>query len=102
MKEVIKILNSNFTIKRIILNNFTVFEKDLHIEIDINSEEYGRKRIYFIDSKNIYVNPDYSGGSPNSSILIEDISILQWENLFYKITVVDDAMRFYCRDIILD
>lgn len=99
METIIKVLNSSFIIDRVILNNFTVFNEELNIEIDITSKIYGKKKLMFSNVIKLDINSNYYGCSDISSIIIEDMSELQWEGVYYKVMISEDVMTFYCKII---
>lgn len=97
--KIIELLNYSFIIDCIVIKNFTVFNENMDIEINIVSKEYGNKKLIFEDVKRLDVKSENYGCSPSSNILIEDITELGWEGLFYNIKLSDDAMVFYCKTI---
>lgn len=99
MDEIIELLKSSFVIDRVILNNFTVLDESLNIEVDMISAEYGCRKIYFSDVTKLDIDSRYYGCSPHSTIIIEDVSELHWEDVFYKVTILEDVMMFYCKTI---
>jgi hypothetical protein len=99
MDEIFELLRYNFVIDRIILNNFTILNESLNIEIDIMSKEYGNKKICFSDVTRIDINSLNYVCSLMSIIVIEDVTELCWEGVIYKVMILEDVMTFYCKGI---
>lgn len=101
MNEIYEILKGDFKIKKVILYNFTVFDKDFDIEINIASNKDGDIRLFFKDVVKLDIDSRYFAYSMTSSIIIDDVEELQWERVFYKVMVSEDVMTFYCKEISL-
>lgn len=101
MNEVFEILKNSFLIKNVVLNNFTILQKELNIEINITSEKYGNRKIFFLNVVKLDIDSDQYGASVASSIIIDDMSDMQWENVCYKVMISEDVMTFYCKEIII-
>lgn len=99
MEDIIKILTTSFTISNVAIENFTVANSDVVIKIELFSAEYGSKVIEFGNVSRININSGYYSCSVNSSIIIEDLSDCQMEEIRYKIAISEDVMTFYCEEI---
>jgi len=99
MEDIIKILTTSFTIRNIVIENFTVANGDLMIKIELFVDGYGSKVIKFENVSQINIDSEYYSCSVNSSIIIEDLSDCQMEQIRYKIAISEDAMTFYCKEI---
>ncbi len=102
MKRISEILRSDFQIVKIAIENFTLLHHEVIIRIEIHSKEFGNEVIIFENVSGVNINADYYFCSENSSILIEDISSAQMEDINYNVTISEDAMSFYCKDISID
>ncbi len=102
MKNIIDILNSNFKIVSITIENFTILNSELTIHIQIFSKEFGEKTITFKNVTNINIESEYYASSDKSSIITQDLTTAQLEGVKYKISICVDAMTFYCNDIAID
>lgn len=101
MKSIIQVLNSHFKILQIVIENFTISDSNLKVLIKINSTEFDIKTITFENVSSINVNSDYYFCSDKSSIIIEDLSGAQMEDIKYRVAIAEDSMTFYCKDITL-
>lgn len=99
MNKLLNILNNDYLIDKIIINNFTRTDSDLSIEIYLQINELEIVNILFEEVKNININSDYYGVSETSSIMIDDVTNLQWEGMFYRVMISEDVMCFYCKNI---
>lgn len=101
MEELFKLLNSKFILTQIEIHNFSLLEEDVSIEMKLVSEISGEKNILFENVTRININSEYYSCSERSSILIQDISTLQWEGIMYKVSISEEIMTFYCENILL-
>ncbi len=101
MEELFKLLNSKFILTQIEIHNFSLLEEDVSVEMKLVSEISGEKNILFENVTRININSEYYSCSERSSILIQDISTLQWEGIMYKVSISEEIMTFYCENILL-
>lgn len=101
MEELFKLLNSKFILTQIKIHNFSLLEEDVSVEMKLVSEISGEKNILFENVTRININSEYYSCSERSSILIQDISTLQWEKIMYKVSISEEIMTFYCENILL-
>ena len=99
MVDIIKVLTTSITIRNIVIENFTVSNSDIMIKIELFSTGYGSKVIEFENVSQINIESDYYHCSFNSSIIIEDLSDCQMEQIRYKVAISEDVMTFYCKGI---
>ena len=99
MEEIIKILTTSFTISKIVIENFTVANSDVMIKIELFAVGYGSRVIEFENASQINIDSDYYSCSIKSSIIIEDLSDSQMEQIRYKVAISEDVMTFYCKEI---
>ena len=99
MEEILEILRSKFVIIEIKIVNFAICDSDIVIEIKIYSKRFGYKIVSFETVLNLNIESESYGCSVNPSIIIEDRSMLQMENIMYAIDIIDNNMTFYCKDI---
>lgn len=99
MKEIIENLRGNFKIVQVIIENFTIIDKELSIDIEIFSNDFGIKTISFENVSRININSEYYTCSDMSSIIIEDISEAQIEGVKYRIAISEGVMTFYCKNV---
>lgn len=101
MKKILEILNSSFLIDKIIINNFTVFNEHVSIEMVLKSDFNDIYKLLFKVVQNLNIDSDYYACSYKSNITIEDISQFQLENVFYKVCISEEILTFYCKEIVL-
>jgi len=99
MDEIHKLLNSRFNIIDISIKNFTRMDEVISIEILIDSEICGLKTIVFDEVSDINIDYKYYASSDKSSITIDDVSMLQWQNVSFEIAISEDCMTFHCNTI---
>lgn len=99
MKDISEILRGDFQIDRIAIENFTALHSEVFITIEIHSKKLGNVVIIFENVSGININSEYYFSSENSSILIEDISSSQMEDINYHVAISEDVMSFYCKNM---
>jgi hypothetical protein len=62
MDKIFDVLKNRFKIIRVIINNFSILDEELSIEIEILTEKHEMKKILFNTVSNININPNYYGG----------------------------------------
>ena len=102
MKNINEILRSDFQIARIAIENFTRLYSEVLVTIEIHSKEFGNAAILFENVSGFNVNSEYYFCSESSSVLIEDISSAQMEDINYHVAISEDAMSFYCKNITIN
>lgn len=103
MDEIYDILRGKLRITRLIINNFTnSWDEELSIDIDIWIESYGNKRLHFSEVTYIDVDKDHYLNGEFSSIEISCCTELQWERVDYHVTILEDSMSFYCKNICIE
>lgn len=101
MEKLFKLLNSKFILTQIRIHNFSLLEEDVSVEMKLMSEIFGEKNILFENVTQLNINSEYYSCSERSSILIQDISVLQWKRVIYKVSISEEIMTFYCENILL-
>jgi hypothetical protein len=99
IEEFLNIVNSPFLIQEVVLLNFTVLGEELKIQIKVDTFQNQTKILLFENVTNLNVVPTNYGCSEESSIIMEDLTNAQLENVKFKISISDDAMSFYCWSI---
>lgn len=99
MDTIIQILAKPIKIKEISIYNFMSLDEPLFIVIlfEINEEEI--KKLLFKEVKNLNIDSTCYGCCEKSRIIIDDVTELQWEDIFYRIDINEDIMTFYCKTI---
>lgn len=94
-----EIFKSDYEISQIIIENFTVLNNELKILINVNSKHLGQRTMVFENVSRININSEYYTSSRHSSIITEDLSDAQMEGIVYRVTISEDAMTFYCKEM---
>ncbi len=97
MNEIIEILKSSFKITHIVIENFTLLDRDLTINITVSSNDFGYRTISFEGVSRININSEYYSSSDTSSIVIDDVTMAQMEDIFYNVKISEDVMTFNCK-----
>ncbi len=99
--DIITIINNQFAIQKLTILNFTKLFQDVIIEIEIVSDLFGFKVLRFEEVSAINIPAEAYCCSEKSSLIIEDFSTSQWENVNYKVAVFEDTLTFNCKNIML-
>ena len=99
MEEILELLVGPYEIRRIIIDNFAMAGKEVCVEAELDSNQYGLKTIIFRGVTNISCNPECYHTSETASISSLDISDKGWDGVKYRVDILQEAFSFYCGSI---